>query len=381
MTGPGVVVVGGSLAAVTTIGALRQEGYAGRITLLGEEPHQPYVRPPLSKSVLKGAEPPEAVTLPGFPDDVVVRTHARATGLDLGNRHVVLADGERVPFEDLVIATGARARRLAAPGTPGEVVLRTLDDALALRASLERRPRVLIVGAGFLGMEIASACRGFGLDVTVVDREPPLMRSLGPFLTELLTTAALDHGVRLVISPGGVELLGEDRVTGARLADGGELTADLVVTAAGCRPNVEWLAGSGITTDGGVHVDERCRVGPGIVAAGDVVAFGSSAGPRRTPQWASAIDQARTAAAALVRGDAAPAHQPAPYFWTEAFGLNVKVCGPTPIAGDPVVLEGSLAERSALLQWHHAGEPVVSASVNHKVSVVKLRKLSRPAGR
>ncbi|MET8331582.1 FAD-dependent oxidoreductase, partial [Streptomyces sp. NPDC005181] len=378
------VVVGGSLAAVTAVDALRQNGYVGPITLLGDEPHLPYIRPPLSKSVLKGDEPPDSVALPAFSDDVTVRLNVRAAGLDLGARRVLLADGAQVPFAGLVVATGARARRLAAPSQHGEVVLRTVDDAIALRDSLGQRPRVLIVGAGFLGLEIASVCRGLGLDVTVVDREPPLVRQLGSFLAELMTDAALDHGVKLVISPGGVRLLGDRRITGVQLADGDQLSADLVVTAVGCQPNVEWLEHSGITTAGGVLVDDRCRVAPGVVAAGDVVAFRSEPGgaPRRTPQWASAIDQARAAAAALVHGGAAAPHRPAPYFWTEAFGLNIKVCGPIPAEGNPVVLDGSTADRSALLQWRHGDQPVVAASVNYKMSVVKLRRLAqRPSGR
>jgi 3-phenylpropionate/trans-cinnamate dioxygenase ferredoxin reductase subunit len=381
VTGHGVVVVGASLAAVTAADALRQCGYDGAITLLGDEAHLPYTRPPLSKSVLKGKEPPEAVALPPFQDDIDVRLDARATGLDLGTRRVLLAGGEQVPFEQLVIATGARARTIGGPGRDGEIVLRTLDDAVALRDTLERRPRVVIVGGGFLGMEIASACRELDIDVTVVDREPLLIPQLGTFLAAMMTDAARDHGVRVVISPGGVELIGDGRITGVRLADGTALDADLVVTSAGCVPNVEWLAGSGIEASRGVLVDDRCRVAPGVVAAGDVVAFRHSAGapPRRTPQWASAIDQARVAAAALVHGDAATAHTPAPFFWTEAFGLTVKVCGPLPAHGEPAVLAGSLDDRSALLQWHDDGRPVVAATVNHRMPVAKLRRMAQPA--
>lgn len=379
MTGHGVVVVGASLAAVTAADALRQCGYDGPITLLGDEPHLPYSRPPLSKSVLKGKEPPDTVALPPFQDDIDVRLNARATGLDLGARRVLLAGGEQVPFERLVIATGARARTIA-PGRSGEIVLCTLDDAVALRDTLEGRPRVVIVGGGFLGMEIASACRDLDIEVTVVDREPLLIPQLGTFLAVMMTAAARDHGVRVVISPGGVELIGDERITGVRLADGTALDADLVVTSVGCLPNVEWLAGSGIEASRGVPVDDRCRVAPGVVAAGDVVAFRHPAGaePRRTPQWASAIDQARVAAAALVHGDAAAAHTPAPYFWTEAFGMTLKVCGPLPAHGEPTVVAGSLADRSALLQWHHDGRPVVAATVNHRMHIAKLRRMAEP---
>ncbi|ODU05102.1 MAG: hypothetical protein ABS81_08510 [Pseudonocardia sp. SCN 72-86] len=373
MTGPRVVVVGASLAAVTAVGALRRLGHDGPITLLGDEPHGPYTRPPLSKGVLSGAEASESVLLPAFGDDIDIRLGVRAAGLDVTNRRVLVDGGEQVPYDRLVIATGARARTL---GHSGEVVLRNLDDAVALRDALARRPRVVVVGAGFLGLEIASACRGLGLEVTVVDREPPLVTSLGPFLADLVAAAAHDHGVRILVSPGGVQLLGARSLTGVRLADGRELTADLVVTAVGCRPNIEWLEGSGIAGAGGIAVDDRGRVRPDIVAAGDVAAFPGAGGPRRTPHWSSAIDQAGVAAATLLHGDVAAAYTPAPYFWTEAFGLTIKVSGPLPARGEPTVSAGSVDDRSALLQWPVPGGGSVVAAVNHKISVAKLRRMA-----
>jgi NADPH-dependent 2,4-dienoyl-CoA reductase/sulfur reductase-like enzyme len=326
-------------------------------------------------------------------------------------RRVRLAGGEKVPFDGLVIATGARARRLAEGG--GEIVLRSLDDALALRPRLARAGSVLIEGGGFLGMEIASVSRGLGLDVTVVDIRPPLVAALGPWLAQLFTEAARDHGVRLAVSSGGVGILtradgasqtsacGVGIVTrageaaevspcgvelsggasggsacGVELADGTRLHADLVVTAAGDRPNTEWLARSGLPIDGGVLVDSRCRVTDRIVAAGDVAAFPVSGGrPRRMPHWDSAITQAKVAACALLLGDGAPAHQPDPYYWTEAFGLAVKIAGPLPVTGPPTVLEGDLAARSALLRWTGpAGTTAVA--MKRRMSVAKLRRLA-----
>jgi len=377
-----IVIVGASLAGVTAADALRMQGHEGPITLLGEEPHAPYARPPLSKAVLAGREPPEAVMLPPLGDDVEVRVGARVAGLRLERRAVVLDGGEQVPFDGLVVATGARARSLARPGQRGEHLLRTLDDARALRDRLEGRPRVVVVGAGFLGMEVASTCRTLGLDVTVVDREPPLVRLLGDALARLVTAAAVDNGVRIEISRAGATLVGRDEIRGVELADGRVLDADLVVSAVGDLPNVEWLSGSGLAAAGGpLVVDRRCRVAPGVVAAGDVIAMRADDGTvGRTPHWASAVEQSHVAAAALLHGEAAAPLTPSPYFWTEQFGLEIKLCGRPPAAGSrPQVTDGSLAERRAVLQWIDDGRPVAAASVNHRMPVGKLKRLAAPA--
>jgi 3-phenylpropionate/trans-cinnamate dioxygenase ferredoxin reductase subunit len=366
------VVVGASLAGVTAVDALRQRGFDGSIVLVGAEPHPPYSRPPLSKGVLKGTDSAGSVMLPATGQDVEVRTGTPAVGLDLDTRRVTLAGGERLPFDHLLIATGCRARTLG-DGT-GEIVLRTLDDALALRDRLATAASVLVVGGGFLGMEIASAATDLGRDVTVVDVRPPLAAALGPCLAGLLTAAARERGVRIVVSPDGVRRSGG----AVELADGTRLGADLIVTAIGDVPNTEWLAGSGLDVRGGVVVDDRCRAAPGVVAAGDVTAFpGPGGAPRRMPHWDNAIAQARVAVEALLRGDQAPAHRPDPYYWTEAFGLAMKIAGPLPVTGKPEVLQGALADRSAVVRWTHAVRPT-AVTVNHRLSVARLRRLATP---
>lgn len=363
------VVVGGSLAGVTAVDELRARGWDGAITLIGEEAQAAYTRPPLSKGVLKGTEDAGDVLLPQLGGDVEVLTGTRATGLDPDTRRVRMAGGEEIPYDKLVIATGARARTLGEHG----LVLRTLDDALRLRTELAKAASLLVVGGGFLGMEIASAAADLGLDVTVVDVREPFLTTLGPFLAGLFGRATRERGVRTVVAPDGVA----PRPYGAQLADGRRLEADLVVTAVGCRPNTEWLEGSGVTLLGGVVVDEHCRTAvPDVVAVGDVAAFPTGDGRfRRTPHWDSAIGQARAGVAALLHGDAAAPYTPQPYFWTEAFGLAVKLAGTLPAAGEPTVLKGSVAELSALLRWDHPAHPV-AAALNHRIPVGRLRALA-----
>ncbi|MDX2936160.1 NAD(P)/FAD-dependent oxidoreductase [Streptomyces ipomoeae] len=373
MTAAGrAVVVGGSLAGATAVDELRAQGWDGSITLVGDEPHPAYARPPLSKGVLKGTEAADSVPLPTTGEaDVLLGT--TATGLDLDARRVRVTDGNSrgydLPYDKLVIATGARARTL---GHPGERVLRTLDDALRLHTELTRASSLLVLGGGFLGMEIASAATELGVSVTVVDVRQPLVGSLGSYLAGLFGEAARERRVRMVVAPDGVTPM----PYGARLADGTRLETDLVVTAVGCLPNTEWLTGSGLTLLDGVVVDERCRAGsPDVVAVGDVAAFPTGDGRfRRTPHWDSAVAQARAGVAALLRGDEAEAHVLRPYFWTEAFGLAVKLAGTLPAVGQPVVLKGSPAEHSALLRWDRPGGQV-AAALNHRIPVARLRAL------
>jgi 3-phenylpropionate/trans-cinnamate dioxygenase ferredoxin reductase component len=198
---------------------------------------------------------------------------------------------------------------------------------------------------------------------------------LGPDLARLLTREATDAGVVLVRSHAEMRLVGGERVTGVVLPDGTALEADVVVTAVGCLPNVEWLRGSGLVHGGGVLVNERCRAAAGIVAAGDVARVRGSASAR-TPFWTAALDQARVAGEALVRGEAAPRYVPAPFYWTEAFGLAVTVAGPIPAVGQCETLAGSLADRSGLFRWRAPGGSTVAA-VNHKIAVRRLRALAR----
>ena len=373
-----VVVVGGSIAALTAVEMLRMEDFDGRITVLSDEDVPPYTRVPLSKGVLAGTESIDDVVLAPLADEVDLRLKTPATGLDLRARTVHTSAGP-VPFDGLVIATGGRARRLGHPGQD-ERVLRSHGDCARLRDDLAAASSVLIVGGGFLGMEIASTARTLGKDVTVVDLAPPLDRLLGAVVGGHVRSVAAEAGVRIVVTDGGVRLLGVPTPTGVELVDGTRLEADLVVSAVGDVPNVEWLAGSGVQVHGGIVVDHRCRVAPGVVAAGDVtVVSGGDGELTRSPHWTNAVDQARAAVRALLHGDQAAPYRPSQYCWTEQFGLDVKMVGDLDPQGEPTVLDGSLDQCSALLAWPDAIAPRSVVAVNHRTPPVKLKRLLRPA--
>ncbi|MFV0373164.1 NAD(P)/FAD-dependent oxidoreductase [Microbacterium sp.] len=368
-----IVIVGGSVAAVAAADALRQLGHDGAITVLSDETHAPYVRPPLSKAILKGSETPDSAAI-GIDDGIDLRLDAKATGIDLSRNRVIVDGGEEVAFDGLVIASGARARRVLSDHT--ESVLRDLGDAIELRSRLESARSMLVVGGGFLGMEIASTARSLGLDVTVIDMVSHLERQFGPYLAERMTTAATAHGVRLVVDPGGVDFLDTRPLTGVRASDGTVYEADLVVSAVGDVPNVEWLELTGLATAAGVPTDSRCRVTERIVAAGDVaIVQNDRSGARRTPHWGAAIDQARVAASALLQGDAAEPYRARPYFWTEQWGLDMKICG-TIGAGDAECIEGSWEEGSAVIRFRDAHGPVAAVTVNRRMPIPALRKLA-----
>lgn len=371
-----VVVVGGSIAGVTAAGALRADGYTGRLTLVSEESH-PYSRVPLSKGVLAGTHTPESAALPALPDDVDLVCGAEARSLDPAARSIALADGRELSYDGLVVATGSRARRLAAQGQQGELVIRTLEDSAAIAARMGGARSAVVVGASFLGMEVASTLRAHGLAVTVIDRDPPLRRLLGDWLADLVVGVAVAAGVRFVRAGGDVRLVGDPV---SAVDAGGDLhEADLVVSAVGDIPNTEWLAGSGLRIDNGLVVDDRCVAAPGITAAGDVVSLEVAPGVcRRTPHWSNAVAQARCAAASLLDPDSPP-YDPDHYFWTEQFGLDVKMAGRFPLAGEPVVLAGDPAAGSTLVQWQQDGVPVAAASINHRMPVARLKRLAHPA--
>ncbi|AMY21073.1 MULTISPECIES: NAD(P)/FAD-dependent oxidoreductase [Nocardiaceae] len=365
-----IVIVGDSIAGCTAVRELRALGHDGRITMIAGDPDGAYARPPLSKRVL--AEGVESSDRWDLSDLSVTTIAARAVGLDPDARVVTIDRGESVSFDVLIVATGADARRLAAPGQSGENVVRTLADAASVRERIAAAQSAIVVGGGFLGMEVASACVAHGVPTTVVDVDPPLQRLLGPYLSEAILARATERSVAFRRAGSPVELVG-DPVEGVRI-DGDVLTADLVVTCAGEVPGTDWLAGTGLADRSGIRIDTRCATSlPGIYAAGDVTCFRDGDGaPGRSPFWSNAIAQGKVAAASAL--GVAPRCEPTDdYFWTEVAGLAIKVVGPLPLAGAPTVLEGSVEDGSALLEWRHddGRKTVVAYGIRKAVGLLR----------
>ncbi|WP_328385188.1 NAD(P)/FAD-dependent oxidoreductase [Streptomyces sp. NBC_00400] len=345
-----IVVVGASAAGLTTAEALRREGFAGTLTMVGEEPRVPYDRPPLSKQVLAGEREPETTVLRQDADlgrlKAELRLGCRAAGVDTTARTVTLADGDRLRYDGLVIATGLRPRELPfGHDLAGVHVLRTLDDALTLRAQLLGGPRVVVIGAGFLGSEIAATARGLGLDVTLVDIAPtPLAGQVGPWVGNLVAGLHRDHGVRLRMGRGVAALTGGNgRVTEVVLDDGARLPADVVVVAIGSVPATDWLAHSTIPLGDGVLCDSYCRAAPGVYAAGDVANWPDPVtGDRvRLEQRTNATTQAIAVARNLLAEpeDAVP-YAPVPFGWTDQYDAKIQFHGRCPADARVTCVEG-----------------------------------------
>ncbi len=276
-----------------------------------------------------------------------------------------------------MLATGSRSRRLS--DLHEELTLRTLDDALALRGRLAARPSVVVVGGGPLGMEVASGCLAAGCRVTVVSQGIPLALQLGRHLAGIFLAAAYERGLT-VVQTGSAALERRGGAVRVILEEGEVLEAQLVVTAAGDVPNTQWLGDTGLIRNGLLEVDARCRVRGvrGVAAAGDLAAIPTPYGMRRIPLWSSAIEQAKVAAAALIRGDKADPLRFQPYFWTEQFGVSLKAVGYLPVEGPPAYLDGGPGG-PALLRWAREDGSAVAAAVNYRIPIPRLRRLSQVA--
>ncbi|WP_405865044.1 FAD-dependent oxidoreductase [Streptomyces sp. NBC_01515] len=357
-----VLVVGASASGLTTVEALRRKGYTGRITMLGAEPHAPYDRPPLSKQILSGAwEPARAAlrteeTLSGLDTEFVLGDPAVA--LDPATRTVRTESGRELSADAIVIATGVRPRVLPGQGElTGVHVLRTLDDALALRTDLLAGSRLVVVGEGVLGSEIAATARTLGLDVTLAGPlTGPLALQVGPLVSGLLAELHTERGVRLRLGNGVVGLTADQgRVSGVELSTGEVLPADVVVVAIGASPATEWLADSGLELDNGVVCDSRCRAAPGIYAVGDVARWHHEQLGRliRLENRTNATEQAMAVAGAILGEDRA--YEPVPYFWTDQFDAKLQVHGFLPADAEVDVVDGELAARRFVARYRSGG--------------------------
>ncbi|WP_151475836.1 NAD(P)/FAD-dependent oxidoreductase [Streptomyces albicerus] len=378
-----VAVVGASLAGLSAARSLRGQGYDGRLVIIGEESHRPYDRPPLSKEFLTGAVDEAELALEADGEDLDAEwiLGTRAVGLGIRDRSVRLADGRAVRADGVVVATGASARTLpGSDGLAGVHVLRTLDDARALRDDLARGGRLVVVGGGFVGAEVASTAYGMGLEVTLVAAGPtPLSGQLGPDMAAAVSLLHADRGVRLLCGTGvrgvtgkpgeppttpwtAARGSGRGRVAAVLLDDGRSIPADIVVVGIGANPCTGWLEGSGVALDNGVRcgADGTTSV-PGVVAVGDCAAWydPALAAHRRVEHWTGARERPAAAAAALLSGGTAPFTPPRPpYFWSDQYGVRIQFSGHAAQADSVTIEDGDPADRSFLAVYRRAGHPV-----------------------
>ena len=383
-----VTVVGASLAGLRAAETLRRDGFDGPVTLIGDEAHEPYDRPPLSKQVLAGDWEPDRIALTPSDKladlDLDLRLGATAAGFDLASRTLRITGGETsgqngaetMEVDALLIATGARCRTLGEP-REGVHVLRSLDDCLALRADFDAAPdRVVVVGAGFIGAEVAATARTRGLDVTVVEAlTAPLIRVLGPEMGEVCAAVHRDHGVDLRTGVGVEGFDGAGRVERVRLTDGSAVNASVVVVGIGVVPNTEWLEGSGLALDDGVVCDAAGLAAPGVAAAGDVARwpnrrFGEV---MRVEHWDNAAAQGAHSARALL--GAAEPYEPVPWFWSDQYDRKIQLAGHVRPDDEVRVVAGSVAERRFAALYGRGGRLMGALGFNRPRHVMRYRAM------
>ncbi len=382
-----IVVVGASLAGLNAAHTLRKEGFDGTLTVVDADTHTPYDKPPLTKQFLKGEWEADRIALPATKEELGIdwRLGARATHLDVAAKSLTIERGgqpEVLSFDGLVIATGASARSLPNPaGLDGIHVLRTLDDAAAVRAALDASPRrVVVIGAGFIGAEVAATSRGRGLDVTILEAlDVPLERALGREMGAVCGDLHRDHGVDLRLGTGVDGFAGVGRVEAVTLSDGSRLDADVVVVGIGVIPNTSWLDDAGLTIDNGVVVDDTLLAAPGVVAAGDIARFPSRRFGRslRVEHWENAIQMGEAAARRLLvaDGEAPEVYDPVPWFWSDQYDRKIQLAGHAGADATVEVVIGDPADRVFVALYGRAGTVVGVLGMNRPRHVMQLRQL------
>jgi 3-phenylpropionate/trans-cinnamate dioxygenase ferredoxin reductase component len=376
-----IVVVGASAAGLTAAETLRREGFDRQITLVGDELHLPYDRPPLSKQVLSGAWETGRIALRKdsvyAESSIDVRLGVRATGLDTSARVVELASGDSLPYDGLIIATGVQPRMLPfGHSLDGVHVMRTLDDAVALKKSLASCSRLVVVGAGFLGCEAAASAARLGLSVTLVDPLPqPMIRQFGPSIGALISALHVAQGVDVRTGIGVSSFQGSTQVTGVELSDGTVLEADAVLVAIGAVPATSWLASSSLTLDNGVVCDAYCAAGPGVYACGDVASWYHQgyATQMRIEHRMNATEQGMAAARNLL-GAGVP-FSPIPYFWTDQYDEKISAFGLLTEDASVEISDGSIESNKFLAHYKRDGKLVGVLSWNMSRDLRKARAL------
>ena len=377
-----VTIVGASLAGANVAIGLREEGFDGAITMVGAEPRLPYERPPLSKGLLRGETSPEDADVkpPSFYRDagIDLRSGVRAEQVDVASRNVHLAGGETLPYDRLVMTTGGRPKRPSIPGIDlaGIHTLRTVDDALAIRAEAGSAHHAVIVGLGFIGSEVAASLRASGMDVTAIEGaatalDGPLGRQVG----QLVEGMHRDHGVRLVLGDGVSRFDGTDMVERVLTSSGRIIEGDLVVVGLGMQPNVEPVLGTTVQTSNGIVVDEFGRTSvEGIYAAGDVANHWHPIGRQhlRVEHWTNAVKQGRAVAREIV-GRGQP-YDDIPFFWSEHYGTELQYYG---LQGswDDVVIRGDLDGRDFVAMYQDEGRVVGAVAMGRPAELKVARQL------
>jgi 3-phenylpropionate/trans-cinnamate dioxygenase ferredoxin reductase subunit len=385
-----IAVVGASLAGLRAAETLRGEGYEGRIVLIGAEKHEPYDRPPLSKQLLAGTwgldrvrlRSPEKIEALGLD----LRLGHTATALDVVGHWVEIDGSDRLPYDGCVVATGAHARSLPATAPiAGVHTLRTLEDCFALGAAVVgEATRLVVVGAGFIGSEVAATCRGLGVEVTVVEALPvPLARVLGDQMGAVCAALHTDHGVDVRLGVGVSKLVtepaaGGERVTGVALIDGSVLPADVVVVGIGVIPTTDWLAASGLEIDNGVRADRSLHAAENVVVAGDLARwFDESIGEEiRIEHWTNAAEQGVAAARSLLAGARdAPSYSSIPYFWSDQYDTKIQMIGHPRPDDEVVVVDGSLDQRRFVALYGRAGRLTAAIGFSRPRQLMGFRPL------
>jgi 3-phenylpropionate/trans-cinnamate dioxygenase ferredoxin reductase component len=383
MSSAGVVVVGAGQAGYQTAESLRQEGYDGPITILGDEPHAPYQRPPLSKAYLLGETDKERLKF--RPENfyaernIDLRVNTSVNSIERDTKQVTLLGGDILDYDHLVLATGARVRELPVPGADLEGVfyLKTLDDIDRIEAHLAKTENVVVIGAGFIGLEFAAVARKLDKDVTVLEAAPRVMgRAVSPMISAFFTKVHRDNGANVLCDAMVSELTGEGGlVTGVTCADGATYPADLVVVGIGVIPNVELADGAGLACDNGIVVDEFCRTAdPNIYAAGDCAAYHHPFADRliRLESVQNAADQGRTVGAAIA-GNERP-YGGVPWFWSDQCGLKLQMAGL--LEGcDQTVVRGAMEDGKFSLFHFRSGVLRAVDAVSKPADYVQGRKL------
>ncbi len=381
MSGQTFVVVGANLTGGRAVEGLRKEGFDGRVVLVGEEPDRPYFRPPLSKDVLRGESEPDSVFI--HPEqwyvehDVELMLGVRATALDpFGS--IELSDGETLAFDRCLLATGGRPRVLDVPGKDldGIYYLRTLRDAAALSEQLKQQPHVLVVGAGFIGAEVAASAREVGCDVTVVEFfEVPLQRVLGEDLGAVYAQIHRDHGVHLHLGEVVESFEGSGRVESVKSSSGESHPADIVVVGVGIAPNIELAAEAGIDCGDGIIVDEHCRTSaPKVFAAGDVANHPDHYSGRhiRVEHFQNAQNQGMAAGRSMA-GNESPFRE-VPWFWSDQYDVNLQMLGHASADAERVV-RGSLEDRDFTAIYIFGNQIAAAIAMNRGRDISALRRL------